>query len=67
VADPEPWNLEGTDQFSREWQWFERRLAAERGTGEDAESTGEPRRIDDGLRQVPETLSLRVQRQSDRV
>ncbi|WP_123536731.1 DUF6789 family protein [Halosimplex salinum] len=26
VADADPWDLKETDQFTREWQWFERRL-----------------------------------------
>jgi cytochrome c oxidase subunit 1 len=27
VRDPDPWNLKETDQFSREWQWFEDRMS----------------------------------------
>jgi cytochrome c oxidase subunit 1 len=31
VRDADVWNLKATDQFSREWRWFERRLAERRG------------------------------------
>ncbi|WP_254767909.1 DUF6789 family protein [Salinilacihabitans rarus] len=31
VADADPWNLKETDQFTREWQWFEEKLERERG------------------------------------
>ncbi|NEU56994.1 cbb3-type cytochrome c oxidase subunit I [Halorussus sp. MSC15.2] len=31
VEDADVWDLKETDQFSREWQWFERRLEERRG------------------------------------
>ena len=31
VGDADVWDLKETNQFSREWQWFERRLAEHRG------------------------------------
>jgi cytochrome c oxidase subunit 1 len=31
VADADPWNLKETGQFTREWQWFERRLESRYG------------------------------------
>ncbi|SFR42137.1 cbb3-type cytochrome c oxidase subunit I [Halogeometricum limi] len=29
IRDPDPWNLKESGQFSREWQWFERRLSSD--------------------------------------
>lgn len=36
VEDADVWNLEESGQFTREWQWFERRLEA-RGGPDDGE------------------------------
>ncbi|WP_135534698.1 cbb3-type cytochrome c oxidase subunit I [Halostella pelagica] len=38
VRDADVWDLKETGQFSREWQWFERRLAERRGEASDGES-----------------------------
>ncbi|WP_435179516.1 cbb3-type cytochrome c oxidase subunit I [Halorussus sp. AFM4] len=35
VEDADVWNLKETGQFSREWQWFERRLERRRGGSSD--------------------------------
>ncbi|MFB6097447.1 MAG: cbb3-type cytochrome c oxidase subunit I [Haloferacaceae archaeon] len=40
VEDADVWDLKEIDQFTREWRWFERRLAEQRGTGHEESTPG---------------------------
>ena len=42
VTDADPWDLKETNQFTREWQWFERKLESEYGVAPSTPSTTRP-------------------------